>query len=278
MKSKTSGQLGTMSIKLDMSKAFDRIEWPFVYAALKAFGFPDYTIRLVRLCISSVSFSFLLNGRVTGTLIPQRGLRQGDPLSPYLFIICSDVFSCILQDLLCCQKIHRIKITKAAPCISHLFFTDDTLLFGHATVDEAKYLQYALQLYERASGQRINLDKSGIVFSPNTKPDIIHSITNLLGIPQVVSHDKYLGLPTVVGRNKKEVFSYIKDRIWKRISGWKEKNLSKAGKEILLKSVVQAIPTFAMSCFKLSGGFLKDIHALISSFWWGDNGTSRKIH
>ncbi|KAK6144535.1 hypothetical protein DH2020_021355 [Rehmannia glutinosa] len=166
------GIIGHMSVKLDMSKAFDQVEWVFVLQVLSKLGFPSHFVSLIRTCISSSSFSFLLNGSQFGSLRPQRGLRQGDPLSPYLFILCFETFSLILQDLQAAGSLHGISISRNAPTLSHLFFADDTLLFGHATIQEAQTLQYAIKLYEDASGQRIDFEKSGILFSSNTASEV----------------------------------------------------------------------------------------------------------
>ncbi|XP_071912244.1 uncharacterized protein [Coffea arabica] len=136
---------------------------------------------------------------------------------------------------------------------------DDTLLFGKVTLREAQHIESILQLYKSASGQEINLDKSAIVFSSNTNSEVRHSITNYLGIKEVVTHDKYLGLPTIIGRSKSAVFSSIKDRIWQKIDGWNEQHLSRARKEVMIKAVVQAIPTYSMSCFKYPDALLSDI-------------------
>ena len=104
------------------------------------------------------------------------------------------------------------------------------------------------------------------------------SIKNRLGVAEIKEYEKYLGLPVVVGRNKKVSLNYIKDRVWGKLQGWKEKLLSQAGKEVLLKAVVQAIPTFAMSYFRLPIGLCQDIEMLIKKFWWGQRGDRRKIH
>ena len=99
-----------------------------------------------------------------------------------------------------------------------------------------------------------------------------------MGIPATQSDEYYLGLPSLVGRVKKKSFSLIKERIWKKWKGWKEKLLSQAGREILVKAVIQAIPTYTMSCFKLPKGLIKVIETLIRKFWWGYRGEQRKIH
>ena len=92
-------------------------------------------------------------------------------------------------------------------------------------------------------------------------------IIDFLGVAEIKEYEKYLGLPTVVGKNKKASSNYIKERVWAKLQGWKEKLLSQAGREILLKAVVQAIPTFAMSCFKLPVGLCKEIEMQIRKFW-----------
>ena len=103
-------------------------------------------------------------------------------------------------------------------------------------------------------------------------------LEEFLGVNEIREYEKYLGLPDVVGRNKKESLNYIRERVWNKLQGWKKRLLSKAGKKVLLKAVVQAIPTFAMSCFKLPKGLIQDINRLIRKLWWGQQGDQRKIH
>lgn len=100
----------------------------------------------------------------------------------------------------------------------------------------------------------------------------------ILGVKEVVCHERYLGLPTIIGRSKRTIFECLKDRIWKKIKGWKEKFLSQAGKEVLIKSVIQAIPIYMMSIFRLPYGFIDDIHSMFARFWWRSNNEHQKIH
>ncbi|XP_021748562.1 uncharacterized protein LOC110714363 [Chenopodium quinoa] len=93
----------------------------------------------------------------------------------------------------------------------------------------------------------------------------------------VENHEKYLGFPTVIGRSKKAVFAYIKDRIWKKLQGWEEKLLSRAGKEVLLKSVIQAIPTYLMGVYKFPSGLIQEIHGMMARFWWGSNDKGKQV-
>ena len=129
-----------------------------------------------------------------------------------------------------------------------------------------------------ALGQKINSDKTTLFFSKNVSDSSKELVKNLLVVPEIREYEKYLGFPAVVGRNKKAILNYIKDRMWGKLQGWKEKLLSQAGKEFLLKAVVQAIPTFTMSCFRLPMGLCQDIELLIRKFWWGQRGDRRKIH
>ena len=145
-------------------------------------------------------------------------------------------------------------------------------------MEEVEKIQDLLRKYELASGQKINATKTTIFFSKNVPMTIKELIQNSLGVPEIKEYEKYLGLPVVVGRNKKASLNYIKERVWGKLQGWKEKLLSQAGKEVLLKAVVQAIPTFAMSCFRLPVGLCQDIEMLIRKFWWGQRGERRKIH
>ena len=126
-----------------------------------------------------------------------------------------------------------------------------------------------LATYEEASGQQLNREKTTLFFSKNTDIEIQDSIKDLLGVLEIKQYEKYLGLPSFVGKRKKASLAYIKDRIWSKLQGWKEKLLSRAGREVLLKAVIQAIPAYFMSCFKLPNTLCQEIAILIRKFWWG---------
>ncbi|KAL0320265.1 UNVERIFIED_CONTAM: putative mitochondrial protein [Sesamum radiatum] len=229
------------------------------------------------MCVSSISYSFVMSGSSFGTVTPQRGLRQGDPLSPYLFLLCMEAFCSLLQEAENEGHIRGVAVCRRGLRISHLLFADDTLICCQAIESEASSIQYVLNVYGKASGQEVNLHKSTVVFSKNVSKEVRDSLTNKLGIRWEERHDKYLGLPAVVGKSRKEVFSNIRDKIWNKIQGWNERFLSQAGKEILIKAVVQAIPAYAMGCFRLPVTLVNDIQCMISDFWWHNRG-SRKIH
>ena len=104
------------------------------------------------------------------------------------------------------------------------------------------------------------------MFSPNTEMHVQRQMLTELGVSQLASNEKYLGLPVYIGKSKKCMFEYIKRKVWSRIQGWQEKLLSKAGKEIMIKAVAQAIPTYAMSCFDLTKGLCEEISAMIGQY------------
>ena len=113
-------------------------------------------------------------------------------------------------------------------------------------------------------------------FSKGCPEEKRQEVKQILQVPNEKLNEKYLGLPSDVGRSKNGTFKYLKDRIWKQVQGWIEQILSAAGKEVLIKSVAQAIPTFSMSCFKLPRGLCLKINSLLRSFWWGSKDGDRK--
>ncbi|KAL0329500.1 UNVERIFIED_CONTAM: putative mitochondrial protein [Sesamum radiatum] len=220
------GRKHFMNLKLDISKAYDRVEWSFLKRVLGKFGFPSPFIDLIMLCISSVSYSFVLSGSQFGSITPQRGLRQGDPLSPYLFLLCTESLSSLFREVADRGSVPGVAVCSEAPRISHLLFADDTMVFSPADLPTVHVIRQILNVYKLASGQEINLHKSSAVFSRNTPLDSQRGLAEALGLHLDNKHEVYLGLPAVAFRSKRAIFAALKDRIWKWIQGWHEKTLS----------------------------------------------------
>ena len=127
-------------------------------------------------------------------------------------------------------------------------------------------------------GQKVNKNKTSIFFSKSTLEGTKDEIKEALGLQEIVHYDKYLGLPSLVGRKKRESFNFIKEKVWRKLQGWEGRLLSQAGWEILIKAVIQAIPTYAIGCFKILLGLCHEIESMVKKFWWGQRGDKRKIH
>lgn len=266
-----------------MQKAYDRLEWDFLQACLRKMGFCEEWVKRVMQCVTTVSYSIKFNGVSLPPFKPTRGIRQGDPLSPYLFIIVANVLSLMIKQAIQSGTLRGIRLNPKCPTLSHLFFADDSIFFLDGTIVECQNLASILHQYCYASGQAINLNKSGIFFSKGCPNRLRRNMAAELRVPEIMKTGKYLRIPSDWGASKKEVFAWILARVNMKLESWKEHLLSRAGKEILLKSVVQAIPQYAMSVFKIPGSIVKAIEKKIANFWWrkttkrrvfiGENGT-----
>ncbi|KAA3460765.1 reverse transcriptase [Gossypium australe] len=253
-----------------MSKAYDRVEWNFIKEVMNKMGFARKWIDLIMKCITTVSYTVLINGSRGRIFNPYRGLRQGDPLSPFRFLICSEGLSALMRTAKKNGLIRGARASRRGPAISYLLFADDCMMFGEATEKGAQVLKNLLHVYERCSGQCVNFGKSVIFYSTNTIEESKAAVGRLMGVRSVSSPKKYLGLPNMVGRRKKEAFQNLVDRIISRIDSWSSRLLSQWGKE--------AIPTYAMSCFLFPRGVCEKIENVLTRFWWQKGSGKRGIH
>lgn len=215
---------------------------------------------------------------LTNSITPSRGIRQGDPLSPYIFVICAQGLSSLLKGHASHGSIKGLKMASRGPVITHLFFADDSLVFFKADPDSCKFIKESLESYEAASGQVVNFEKSALSFSPYTSQINQDRVKEVLRIRESRRHDFYLGVPSFTLRSRRVQFGYLRDKMARRVADWKHKHFTKGGKEVLIKSVLQAIPTFTMSCFMVPTSICKDMERICAAFWWEGSNHKNGIH
>lgn len=176
------------------------------------------------------------------------------------------------------DTIHGIKLNQNCPTISHLLFADDFIFFLDGTVLECQNLATILHQYCYAFGQAINLNKSWLFFSKGCLDSLRRNMVLVLSVPEIAKTRKYLGIPSNSGGSKKDMFAWILARVNSKLESWKENLLSRAENEIFLKSVVRAIPQYAMSIFKIPVSFIKAIEKKNANFWWRNTNKTTGLH
>ena len=144
MKTNCTGKKDFMAMKLDMSKAYNKMEWCFLEQILLKLGFQESWVALIMKCITTVSYSILVNGEPNGLITPSRGLWQRDPLSPYLFLFCVKGLNALLSNAATREKIRGFSLCRNGSKLTHLFFADDCLLFCKSTLEECNKIQELL--------------------------------------------------------------------------------------------------------------------------------------
>jgi hypothetical protein len=255
-----------MSIKIDLEKAYDRLNWNFIEQCLEECKFPPKIIEVIHHCISSSSYKIMWNGEKTNSFNPSRGIRQGDLLSPYLFVICMEKLSHIIADQVEAEYWKPMRASRYGPQISHLLFADDLLLFAEASIEQAHCVMHCLDLFCQASGQKINSQKTQIFFSKNVDNQLRDDILLHIGFSHVNSFGRYLGANLTTGRSTRGHFKHIVQKIQNKLSRWKQQCLSLAGRITLSKSVISSIPYYHMQYAKLPKTICDEIEKIQHGF------------
>lgn len=214
-------------LKLDMSKAYDKVDQNFLMAILQAFGFDTQVCKLISQLVSSPSLSILVNDPPSNIFFPSRGMRQGDPLSPILFIILAKCLGRFILRKSQDQSLQGPKPSLGPSTFTHQKFMDDTILGGDTSIHKARMFKGLLNTYTMGFSQAINQEKSSVYFI-NTPMERQRKISCILGSNIGSLLANYLGFP--LGTKPSNAFwNNIIDRFNKKLAGWKGATLSQAG-------------------------------------------------
>ena len=233
-------------IKIDFENAFDSVKWCFLSSMLFYFGLGAKWISWVKECVTTAKLSVLVNGSPTEEFCPQKGLRQGDPLSPFLFNVAVEGLNILMSRAQQLGLIKGVTIGSNGVQLTHLQFADDSILFSEAKEMEVCNIKRVLRCFELISGLKINYHKSQVC-GINVPEESLSSFALKLHCKSKALPLKYLGLPLGANPNKKATWKPVLDKIKIRLACWKRKLLSLSGRLTLIKSVTSALPTYYLS-------------------------------
>ncbi|XP_062007342.1 uncharacterized protein LOC133724594 [Rosa rugosa] len=263
----TKGKKGFMVWKIDLSKAYDKLRWSFIHQVLTELMIPDSLTKLIMHCITSTTFQVIVNGDLSSKLSAGRGVRQGDPLSPYIFVLCMENLSHLIQSAVEVGQWKPIQSSKSGPFVSHLFFADDLILFAEASTTQTRVLKKCMDIFCGLSGQSVNFEKSKLYCSPNIKRRIARSISRVCGSPLTSNLGKYLGMPLIHSRVNMHTYSELVDKVQNKLAGWKSIALNMARRLTLVQAVTTSTPIYAMQTTKLPASTCDTLDKIIGIFF-----------
>ena len=253
-------------VKIDISKAFDSVQWTFILTVLAAMNFPEKFIIWIKKCIELVSFSIQINGELAGYFNSKRGLRQGCSLSPYLFVICMQTLSKLLDKAALEKRIGYHPYCKDLS-LTHLCFADDVLVFSDGKKKSIEEILAVFGQFAKMSGLNISLEKSTSYLAGVQAEDsiaILYQFPFEAGTLPV----RYLGLPLLTKKMTVHDYSRLLSQIRSRISSWTARHLSFAGRLQLIGSVLYSTINFWMSAFRLPNQCIQEINSICTAFLW----------
>ena len=264
-------------VKLDFEKAYDSVSWEFLFYMMRILGFCGKWIQWIRACLESATISVLVNGSPTKEFKPSRGLRQGDPIAPFLFLVVAQGLAGLVKQATRKKLFTGLKVGHKKVDVNLLQFADDTLFVCESNIQNIKCIKAMLRCFELSSGLRVNFHKSKIGaigvdrYEVKMYLNILHC--SIMEIPFT-----YLSLPIGGNQSRCSFWEPVLAKIRKKLSVWKGRNLSFAGRVCLIKSVINAIPLFFLSFFKVPVGVCKEITNLQRKFLWGWEQKGGKLH
>ncbi|XP_020687616.2 uncharacterized protein LOC110103303 [Dendrobium catenatum] len=265
---------GWMAVKVDMEQAYDKMSWRTLELVLSRMGFPLKFRSWVLSCIRSPRFSIMVNGQLTGAITAECGFRQGCPLSPYLFIVCSELLSLQFH-----QRFPEmgVQLKAGGPMVSHLLYADDVLCFAGASIPNVKKIMSIMEDYCAWTGQRVNRNKSAIMFSKITSSSTKHRLARLASCRKVKEMD-YLGIKLTLRRLKKADFSPLLQKSTALNLAWGVRHLSLAGRVTMVNSVLLPLSVYAVSHMLVPRGVLDEVEKICRGFLWNKDHNKRSLH
>ncbi|GJS03117.1 putative RNA-directed DNA polymerase, eukaryota, reverse transcriptase zinc-binding domain protein [Tanacetum coccineum] len=261
--------------KVDFAKAYDSVRWDYLLDVLIAFGFGPNWCKWIRGILSSVMASILVNGSPTSKFPFYCGLKQGDPLAPFLFILIMESLHISVSKAIDVGVFKGLSIQGSDP-ISHLFYADDVIFVREWSEVNLVNLVRILNCFYLASGLKINLHKSQVL-GVGVPRVIVDQGASLIGCDVLHTPFKYLGVTVGDRMSRCSAWVGIVHKIKARLSKWKSKTLSVGGRLTLLKSVLGAVPLYTMSLYKVPKGVLLEMESIRSNFFKGGDQLDKKI-
>jgi ribonuclease HI len=267
---------GNLALKIDITKAFDTLDWNFLLKVLQSFGFNEVFCNWIHVILKSAFLSVSVNGKSHGYFNCTRGVRQGDPLSPLLFCLAEDVLSRSISKLVSQGTLQLIKGTRNVCIPSHSFYADDLMIYCKGNLTGLRALKELFLKYASESGQCVSHSKSTI-YSGSITPRRLDIIVALLNFKVGTLPFTYLGVPVFKGKPKSCHLQPIADKIKLKLSAWKASLLSIAGRVQLVKSVIQSMLTYSISIYSWPSSLLRDLEKCIRNFIWSGDIDKRKL-
>uniref|UniRef100_A0A251TXQ6 Putative RNA-directed DNA polymerase, eukaryota, Reverse transcriptase zinc-binding domain protein n=1 Tax=Helianthus annuus TaxID=4232 RepID=A0A251TXQ6_HELAN len=262
--------------KVDIEKAYDSLNWEFLNSIMAQMNFPLKWRNWIMAIVSSVKASVLVNGSPTQEFKCYRGLRQGDPISPFLFIIAMEALSGVMKKACTIGLYKGIKCSTHGPLLSHFLYADDAVFVGEWSRENVLNLNRILRCFYLASGLRVNLKKSNL-HAVGVSDVQLSDMASLLRCKAGVFPFKHLGLQVGANMNLVKNWRPVFDVFKKRLSAWKAKTLSFGGRITLIKSVLSSLPTYFFSLFKAPVQVINHLERLRRDFLWGASPEQKKI-
>ncbi|GKB66441.1 putative RNA-directed DNA polymerase [Tanacetum coccineum] len=263
--------------KLDFEKADDSIEWGFLMAIMKKMGFGNKWCKWVDSCLRSTSISILVNGSPTREFSMEREVRQGDPLSPFLFILAAEGLNALTKEAVSKSIFKGIRVGEDEVLVSHLQYADDTIIFGECSRENARNLMNILKCYEEVAGLKINLQKSKL-YGVGVEREEVERMARYMRCSAGEFPFTYLGLPISVNMRRVVAWNGVIESFKNKLSGWKAKTMSFGGRLTLVKSVLGSLPLYYFSMFRVPSHVISTLERIRKNFFWGGLGEGKKLH